>query len=155
MCFSNKLVKQPKYNLEESKRRDKTYSVRIFIQAKLNYLDGTKTQEKQIFLGDIPLMTSSGTFLVNGIERIIINQIVRSPGVYYKSEVDKQGIKIYNIVNSQCNITELFFNSQDLCLVIFVKGNTSVTSPPHTQPLDFLSNIISFLPTSHFLPVPS
>ena len=90
------IVKQPKYNLEESKRRDKTYSVRIFIQAKLNYLDGTKTQEKQIFLGDIPLMTSSGTFLVNGIERIIINQIVRSPGVYYKSEVDKQGIKIYS-----------------------------------------------------------
>jgi DNA-directed RNA polymerase subunit beta len=89
-------VKQPKYNLEESKRRDRTYSVRIFIRAKLNYLPIAKSQEKQLFLGDIPLMTNNGTFLVNGIERIIVNQIVRSPGIYYKSELDKQGTKIFS-----------------------------------------------------------
>ena len=89
-------IKQPKYNLEEAKRRDRTYSVRIFIQAKLVYLNDRKPQEKQVFLGDIPLMTNNGTFLVNGIERIIINQIVRSPGIYYKSELDKQGTKTYS-----------------------------------------------------------
>ena len=89
-------IKQPRYNLEESKRRDITYSVRIFIAAKLDYHSNRKSDEKQIFLGDIPLMTNNGTFLVNGIERIIINQIVRSPGLYYKSEIDKNGSKIYN-----------------------------------------------------------
>jgi DNA-directed RNA polymerase subunit beta len=89
-------IKQPKYNLEESKRKDKTYSVRIYIRAKLVHLNDKRPQEKQVFLGDIPLMTNNGTFLVNGIERIIINQIVRSPGIYYKSEIDKQGTKTYS-----------------------------------------------------------
>lgn len=88
-------IKAPRYTLDDVKRKDITYSVRIFIRAQLNYLDGTERQEKQVFLGEIPLMTNSGTFVVNGIERIIINQIVRSPGIYYKSEADKQGIRIY------------------------------------------------------------
>merc|ERR1712093_606833 len=88
-------IKQPRYTLVETKRRDATYSVRIFIQAKLNYMAQTKLHEKRVFLGDIPLMTNSGTFVVNGIERVIINQIVRSPGIYYKREVDKNSAKIY------------------------------------------------------------
>ena len=88
-------IKRPRYSLVETKRRDATYSVRIFIQAKLNYMAQTKLHEKLVFLGDIPLMTNNGTFIVNGIERVIINQIVRSPGIYYKREVDKSGSKIY------------------------------------------------------------
>merc|ERR1712070_1037130 len=88
-------VKQPKYTLDEAKRRDTTYSIRIFIRAELYYADTPKPQEDSVFLGDIPLMTNEGTFLVNGIERVIINQIVRSPGIYYKSELDKQGYKTY------------------------------------------------------------
>jgi DNA-directed RNA polymerase subunit beta len=88
-------IKAPRHTLEDVKRKDITYSVRIFIRAQLSYLDGTEKQEKQVFLGEIPLMTNSGTFVVNGIERIIINQIVRSPGIYYKSEADKQGVRIY------------------------------------------------------------
>merc|ERR1712093_458993 len=86
-------IKQPRYTLVETKRRDATYSVRIFIQAKLNYMAQTKLHEKRVFLGDIPLMTNSGTFVVNGIERIIINQIVRSPGIYYKTDSDKQNFR--------------------------------------------------------------
>ena len=88
-------IKQPRYSLVETKRLDATYSVRIFIQAKLNYTAQTKLHEKRVFLGDIPLMTNNGTFIVNGIERVIINQIVRSPGIYYKSEIDKNGSKVY------------------------------------------------------------
>lgn len=88
-------IKQPRYSLVDTKRNDATYSVRIFIQAKLNYIAQTKLHEKRVFLGDIPLMTNTGTFIVNGIERVIINQIVRSPGIYYKSEIDKHGAKIY------------------------------------------------------------
>ena len=89
------IIKQPRYSLVDTKRNDATYSVRIFIQAKLNYIAQTKLHEKRVFLGDIPLMTNTGTFIVNGIERVIINQIVRSPGIYYKSEIDKHGAKIY------------------------------------------------------------
>ncbi len=86
-------IKKPRYTLEEAKRRDATYSVRIYIIANLKIR--LETSESEVFLGDIPLMTNEGTFLVNGIERVIINQIVRSPGIYYKSEIDRQGSRNY------------------------------------------------------------
>jgi DNA-directed RNA polymerase subunit beta len=90
-------IKKPKYTLAESKRRDITYSIRIYIIATLAYLiTPEKNNVGKVFLGDIPLMTNEGTFLVNGIERIIINQIVRSPGIYYRSEVNKQNYRVYN-----------------------------------------------------------
>ena len=88
-------IKRPKYSLAESKRRDTTYSIRIYIIAKLDYLVTNESKKGEVFLGDIPLMTNEGTFLVNGIERIIINQIVRSPGIYYKREVVKQNSYVY------------------------------------------------------------
>lgn len=88
-------VKRPKYSLAEAKKRDTTYSIRIFVIAKLDYLITKKSKKGEVFLGDIPLMTNEGTFLVNGIERIIINQIVRSPGIYYKRELSKQNSYTY------------------------------------------------------------
>jgi len=89
-------IRQPKYNLAESKRRDTSYSVRIYTRVKLLYLNETNnTTENEVLLCDIPLMTNEGTFLVNGIERIIINQIVRSPGIYYKTDSDKQNFRYY------------------------------------------------------------
>jgi DNA-directed RNA polymerase subunit beta len=83
-------IKRPKYSLTEAKRRDTTYSIRIYIVATLDYLVTGESKKGEVFLGDIPLMTNEGTFLVNGIERIIINQLVRSPGIYYKREATKQ-----------------------------------------------------------------
>ena len=89
-------IRQPKYTLAEAKRRDTTYSVRIYTRVQLIYLnDLNNTTENEVLLCDIPLMTNEGTFLVNGIERIIINQIVRSPGIYYKTESDKQNFRYY------------------------------------------------------------
>jgi DNA-directed RNA polymerase subunit beta len=88
-------IKRPKYSLAEAKRRDTTYSIRIYIIAKLDYLVTSESKKGEVFLGDIPLMTNEGTFLVNGIERIIINQIVRSPGLYYKREATKQNSYVY------------------------------------------------------------
>jgi DNA-directed RNA polymerase subunit beta len=89
-------IRQPKYNLAESKRRDTTYSVRVYTRAELLYLnDSSKKTGNEVLLCDIPLMTNEGTFLVNGIERIIINQIVRSPGIYYKTDSDKQSFRYY------------------------------------------------------------
>ena len=88
-------IRRPKYSLAESKRRDTTYGIRIYVIAKLDYLTTSEHKRGEVFLGDIPLMTNEGTFLVNGIERIIINQIVRSPGIYYKREASKQNTSIY------------------------------------------------------------
>jgi DNA-directed RNA polymerase subunit beta len=90
-------IRQPKYTLPEARRRDNTYSVRIYTQAQLLYLNdySNNTSKKEVLLCDIPLMTDQGTFLVNGIERIIINQIVRSPGIYYKTDSDKQNFRYY------------------------------------------------------------
>ena len=91
-------IRQPKYSLAEAKRRDTTYSVRIYTLAQLRYLNLNNSNditENEVLLCDIPLMTNEGTFLVNGIERIIINQIVRSPGIYYKTEIDKQNFRYY------------------------------------------------------------
>jgi DNA-directed RNA polymerase subunit beta len=112
-------VKTPRYNLDEAKRKDSTYSVRIFIRAELNYLGGTEPQQKQVFLGEIPLMTNSGTFLVNGIERIVINQIVRSPGIYYKSEADKQGVRIYtaSLISNRGTWVKFEIDKDDLIYV--------------------------------------
>lgn len=89
-------IKKPKYSLSEAKRRDTTYSVRIYIVAKLDNLVTKESKKGDVCLGDIPLMTNEGTFLVNGIERIIINQIVRSPGIYYKREISKQNSYVYS-----------------------------------------------------------
>jgi DNA-directed RNA polymerase subunit beta len=89
-------IRQPKYSLAEAKRRDTTYSVRIYTIAQLQYLKTSNSNsEGEVLLCDIPLMTNEGTFLVNGIERIIINQIVRSPGIYYKTDSDKQNFRFY------------------------------------------------------------
>ena len=89
-------IRQPKYTLSESKRRDTTYSVRVYTQVQLIYLNNpNNTTENEVLLCDIPLMTNEGTFLVNGIERIIINQVVRSPGIYYKTDSDKQNFRYY------------------------------------------------------------
>jgi DNA-directed RNA polymerase subunit beta len=89
-------IRPPKYSLAESKRRDTTYSVRIYTLAQLSYLTERKEPtENEVLLCDLPLMTNEGTFLVNGIERIIINQIVRSPGIYYKTEINKQNFRYY------------------------------------------------------------
>jgi DNA-directed RNA polymerase subunit beta len=89
-------IRHPKYNLAEAKRRDTTYSVRIYTLVQLIYLNNlSQTTENEVLLCDVPLMTNEGTFLVNGIERIIINQIVRSPGIYYKTDTDKQNFRYY------------------------------------------------------------
>jgi DNA-directed RNA polymerase subunit beta len=89
-------LKCPKYNLLESKRRDATYSVQVYVPARLINRDTGIIKEQEVFIGDLPLMTDRGTFIINGAERVIVNQIVRSPGIYYKSETDRQGRRTYN-----------------------------------------------------------
>jgi DNA-directed RNA polymerase subunit beta len=89
-------LKCPKYNLLECKRRDATYSVQVYVPARLINRDTGVIKEQEVFIGDLPLMTDRGTFIINGAERVIVNQIVRSPGIYYKSETDRQGRRTYS-----------------------------------------------------------
>ncbi|MGK7891174.1 MAG: DNA-directed RNA polymerase subunit beta [Leptolyngbyaceae cyanobacterium] len=92
----NYKLKQPKYNVDEAKRRDSTYSVQMYVPTRLINKETGEIKEQEVFIGDLPLMTDRGTFIINGAERVIVNQIVRSPGVYYKSEIDKHGRRTYN-----------------------------------------------------------
>ena len=88
-------IRKPKYDIIETKRRDNTYAVRIYVPMilKLSDVDAeiTNNFKTNVFIGELPLMTDRGTFIINGCERVIINQIIRSPGIYYKEEIAKQG----------------------------------------------------------------
>lgn len=92
----NYKLKEPKYNVEEAKRRDSTYAVQMYVPTRLINKETGEIKEQEVFIGDLPLMTERGTFIINGAERVIVNQIVRSPGVYYKSEIDKNGRRTYS-----------------------------------------------------------
>jgi len=110
-------LKFPRYSVRKSKSRDRTYSAQIYIPSKLTRKDTEllrssqdtnsinllfsqdkykKYKKRSVFVGDLPLMTNRGTFVISGTERIIINQIVRSPGIYYKKELDKNDKYIYS-----------------------------------------------------------
>ena len=92
----NYKLKQPKYNEREAKQRDSSYSVQMYVPTRLLNKENGEIKEQEVFIGDLPLMTDRGTFIINGAERVIVNQIVRSPGVYYKSEVDKGGRRTFS-----------------------------------------------------------
>jgi DNA-directed RNA polymerase subunit beta len=89
-------LKSPKYAVDEAKRRDATYAVQMYVPTRLVNKETGEIKEQEVFIGDLPLMTDRGTFIINGAERVIVNQIVRSPGVYYKSETDKNSRRTYN-----------------------------------------------------------
>ena len=106
-------LKFPRYSVRRAKSRDRTYSAQMYIPAKLTRKDNgsvdigeygsidsqskqKKYKKRTVFIGDLPLMTNRGTFIVSGTERVIINQIVRSPGIYYKQELDKNNKHIYS-----------------------------------------------------------
>ena len=93
---NNYKLKQPKYDVDEAKRRDSSYAVQMYVPTRLINKENGEITEQEVFIGDLPLMTDRGTFIINGAERVIVNQIVRSPGVYYKSEVDKNGRRTYS-----------------------------------------------------------
>ena len=85
----------PKYTVEECKARDATYAKPIKVRVRLHNKQTGEIKEQEIFMGDFPLMTNGGTFVINGAERVIVSQIVRSPGMYYGDEVDKADQHIY------------------------------------------------------------
>ena len=89
------MEKDTKYTLEEAKERDATYSTRLHVKVRLINRETGEIKEQEIYLGDFPVMTDSGTFVINGAERVVVSQLVRSPGCYYASDFDKTGKRIY------------------------------------------------------------
>ena len=90
-------LRDPKYNYLTCKEHDYTYSGKLYAKLRLRNVESDGTlKDEEVFMGDIPLMTESGTFIINGAERVIVSQIVRSPGAYLSKEMDKTGRYIYN-----------------------------------------------------------
>ncbi|MBQ6539747.1 MAG: DNA-directed RNA polymerase subunit beta [Oscillospiraceae bacterium] len=90
-----KMDDNPKYSVEECKARDATYAAPLKMSVRLRNKETEEIKEQEIFMGDFPLMTEGGTFVINGAERVIVSQIIRSPGVYYEKKTDKTGTSIY------------------------------------------------------------
>jgi len=90
-----KMDEPPKYTEEECKARDATYAAPLKVSVCLRNRETEEIKEQEIFMGDFPLMTNGGTFIINGAERVIVSQIIRSPGVYYERHVDKTGMPIF------------------------------------------------------------
>ena len=93
--FDYYMEEKTKYSLEEAKERDATYSTRLHVKVRLINRETGEIKEQEIYLGDFPLMTDSGTFIINGAERVVVSQLVRSPGCYYAESYDKVGKKLY------------------------------------------------------------
>ncbi|MDU3523302.1 MAG: DNA-directed RNA polymerase subunit beta, partial [Clostridium saudiense] len=85
-----------KYSVEECKERDCTYAAPLKVSVRLTNNETGEIKEQEVFMGDFPLMTEQGTFIINGAERVIVSQLVRSPGVYYSNTVDKSGKKLFS-----------------------------------------------------------
>ncbi len=90
-----RLSDTPKYTVEECKERDVTYAAPLYVRARLINKETGEIKESEVFMGDFPLMTESGTFVINGAERVIVSQLVRSPGVYYGMSYDSTGKKLF------------------------------------------------------------
>ncbi len=111
-----RLEEETKYTIEEAKERNTTYSSRLQVQVRLINRETGEIKEQEIFLGDLPIMTDNGTFLINGAERVVISQLVRSPGVYFAAERDKAGKFLYaaTIMPNRGTWIELESDSSDM-----------------------------------------
>ena len=93
--FVDYTLGEPKYTVEDCKERDVTYAAPLRVKVRLINKETGEVKEQEVFMGDFPLMTEKGTFIINGAERVIVSQLVRSPGVYYAAQIDSSGKKLY------------------------------------------------------------
>jgi len=96
LSFENFSLGDPKYSIDECKERDTTYAAPLRVNVRLINNETGEIKEQEVFMGDFPLMTETGTFIINGAERVIVSQLVRSPGAYYGVATDATGKKLYN-----------------------------------------------------------
>ena len=117
--FGDYVFETPRHSIKECKDRNLTYASPLIVQARLFNNETGEVKEQELFLGDMPLMTEGGTFIVNGAERVIVSQLVRSPSVYYTKEVDKNGRSIFacQIIPTRGTWLELEIDSRDVVYV--------------------------------------
>lgn len=96
LSFEGFSLGKPKYDIDECKERDATYSAPLRVNVRLVNNDTGEVKKQEVFMGDFPLMTETGTFIINGAERVIVSQLVRSPGAYYGENIDPTGKRLYN-----------------------------------------------------------
>ena len=96
LSFEGFSLGKPKYDIDKCKERDATYSTPLRVNVRLVNNDTGEVKEQEVFMGDFPLMTETGTFIINGAERVIVSQLVRSPGAYYGENIDPTGKRLYN-----------------------------------------------------------
>lgn len=93
--FLDYILGDTKYSVEECKERDFTYAAPLRVKVRLINKETGEVKEQEVFMGDFPLMTEKGTFIINGAERVIVSQLVRSPGVYFAETIDPTGKKLF------------------------------------------------------------
>ena len=114
-----RLDDKTKYSIEECKERNATYAAPLRVTARLLNRETGELMDNEIYMGDLPLMTDSGTFVINGSERVVVSQLVRSPGVYYGFEHDKTGKKLFKatVIPNRGAWLELEMDSNDVFYV--------------------------------------
>jgi DNA-directed RNA polymerase subunit beta len=117
--FTDYALGEPKYPVDECKERDVTYAAPLRVRARLINKETGEVKEQEVFMGDFPLMTDKGTFIINGAERVIVSQLVRSPGVYFGKSQDATGKFLYssNIIPNRGAWLEFEFDSNDVLYV--------------------------------------
>ncbi len=109
----------PKYSVDESKERDVTYAAPLRVKVRLINRETGEVKEQEVFMGDFPLMTETGTFIINGAERVIVSQLVRSPSVYFNAKIDKNGKKTFSatVIPNRGAWLELETDAKDIIYV--------------------------------------
>lgn len=117
--IDHKLESTPKYTEDECRERDVTYAVPLKVRVRLINKETGEVKEQEVFMGDFPLMTEKGTFIINGAERVIVSQLVRSPGVYFDSQRDKNGKELFSgtIIPNRGAWLEMEMDSNDVLYV--------------------------------------
>ena len=132
---------EPKYSLEDCKRRDGTYAAPIRVRVKLLNKSKGDVKEQEVFMGDFPVMTANGTFIINGAERVIVSQLVRSPGAYYDKTIDQTGKFIYTatVIPNRGAWIELETDS-DSAISVRIDRTRKMPVSYFIRALDFVSN---------------
>jgi DNA-directed RNA polymerase subunit beta len=117
--FSDYYFDEPRYSIKESKERMVNYAAPLKVQARVFIHETGEVKEQEIFLGDIPMMTDAGTFIINGAERVIVSQLVRSPSIYFKREIDKSGRRIVSseVIPNKGTWLEYELDARDILFV--------------------------------------
>ncbi|MDB4866989.1 MAG: rpoB [Cohnella sp.] len=119
LAFVDYSLGEPKYSVDDSKERDVTYAAPLRVKVRLLNKETGEVKEQEVFMGDFPLMTETGTFIINGAERVIVSQLVRSPSVYYSNKLDKNGKKTYTatVIPNRGAWLELETDAKDIVYV--------------------------------------